>query len=73
VSHTAFFSALSESGNSLVSNANLISKVYFPRLIVPAGSVITSLVDFLISASFLLVLMVSGTSPLPTVFSFRCL
>src|SRR6266568_4180158 len=38
-----FFSAsLSESSNSLVTNANLISKIYFPRLIVPAGSVITS-------------------------------
>ncbi len=35
------------SSNSLIGNANLISKVYFPRLIVPAGSVITSFVDFL--------------------------
>ena len=53
-----FSTALSESGNSLVSNSNLISKVYFPRLIVPASSVITSFVDFLISAAFLVVLMV---------------
>ena len=52
-----FSTALSESGNSLVANANLISKVYFPRLIVPASSVITSFVDFLISACFLVVLM----------------
>jgi lipopolysaccharide transport system permease protein len=52
-----FSTALSESGNSLVSNSNLISKVYFPRLVVPASSVITSFVDFLISASFLIVLM----------------
>src|SRR5215203_6377504 len=52
-----FSSALSESGNSLVSNANLISKVYFPRLVVPAASVITSFADFLISAAFLVVLM----------------
>src|SRR2546430_14159640 len=43
-----FATALGESSNSLISNANLISKVYFPRLIVPAGSVITSFVDFLI-------------------------
>lgn len=49
--------ALSESANSLVSNANLISKVYFPRLIVPAGSLITALVDFLVSAAFLVLLM----------------
>jgi lipopolysaccharide transport system permease protein len=53
-----FATALSESSSSLIGNANLISKVYFPRLIVPAGSVITSLVDFLISAAILLVLMV---------------
>jgi lipopolysaccharide transport system permease protein len=52
-----FSTALSESGNSLVTNANLISKVYFPRLIVPTSSVITSLVDFLISAAFLGILM----------------
>jgi lipopolysaccharide transport system permease protein len=52
-----FASALSESGNSLVNNAKLISKVYFPRLIIPASSVITSMVDFLISASVLVVLM----------------
>ena len=44
-----FATALSESSNSLIGNANLISKIYFPRLIVPAGSVITSLVDFLIT------------------------
>ena len=53
-----FFSlAFSESGNSLITNANLISKVYFPRLVVPASSVITSLVDLLIAAVFLAVLM----------------
>src|SRR5216117_3216936 len=43
-----FSTALSESSNSLVGNANLMSKVYFPRLIVPAGAIITSFVDFLI-------------------------
>jgi lipopolysaccharide transport system permease protein len=53
-----FATALSESGNSLVVNSNLISKVYFPRLVVPASSVITSLVDFVISAAFLVVLMI---------------
>jgi lipopolysaccharide transport system permease protein len=52
-----FATALSESSGSLIGNANLISKVYFPRLIVPAGSVITSLVDFMISGAILLVLM----------------
>lgn len=44
-----FANSLSESSNSLISNSNLITKVYFPRMIVPASSVITSLVDFGIS------------------------
>src|SRR5271166_5345032 len=52
-----FATALTESSNSLVSNANLISKVYFPRMIVPAASVITSFVDFLISFAILVVMM----------------
>lgn len=52
-----FANALSESGASLVNNANLISKIYFPRLVVPASSIITSMVDFAISGSFLAILM----------------
>ena len=44
-----FSTSLTESSNSLIGNAHLISKIYFPRLIVPAGSVITALVDFLIT------------------------
>ena len=44
---------MSESSNSLIDNANLLSKVYFPRLIVPASSVIVSLVDFFISCFIL--------------------
>lgn len=53
-----FASSLSESSSSLIGNANLISKVYFPRLIIPASAVIVSLVDFLISFSILFVLMI---------------
>jgi lipopolysaccharide transport system permease protein len=53
-----FATALSESGNSLVNNSNMITKVYFPRMVVPASSVITSFVDFLISAGILVLLMV---------------
>lgn len=46
----SFFSnALAEGAGSLVGNANLLTKVYFPRIIVPASSIIVSLVDFLIS------------------------
>jgi lipopolysaccharide transport system permease protein len=52
-----FANALSESSNSLISNANMISKVYFPRLIVPGSAVIVSLVDFFISFIILIVLM----------------
>lgn len=52
-----FANALSESSNSLVGNAGMISKVYFPRLAIPASSVIVSFVDFLISFAMLVLLM----------------
>ena len=52
-----FSSALTEASNSLVGNANLISKVYFPRLVVPTSAVIVSFIDFLISFSILIVMM----------------
>jgi lipopolysaccharide transport system permease protein len=52
-----FSTALSESSNSLIGNANLISKVYFPRLIVPTAAVVVSFVDFLISFAILVGLM----------------
>jgi len=52
-----FSTAMSESGTSLITNSNLISKVYFPRLVVPASSVITSFVDFLIAFAFMVLLM----------------
>ena len=52
-----FASALSECSNSLISNANLLSKVYFPRLIVPTSAVIVSFVDFMVSGIILLGLM----------------
>ena len=52
-----FSSALSESAGSLLGNANLISKIYFPRLIIPGAAVVTSMVDFLITLGMLAVLM----------------
>jgi lipopolysaccharide transport system permease protein len=52
-----FASALGEAGNSLVANANIVSKTYFPRMIVPASSMIVSLVDLTISAVLLGLLM----------------
>jgi lipopolysaccharide transport system permease protein len=53
-----FANSLSEASGSLIVNTNLISKVYFPRLIIPAGAVITGLVDLAISAALLAILMV---------------
>lgn len=53
-----FANSLSESSNSLVGNANLITKVYFPRIIIPASTVIVSLVDFLISFGLFVLLMI---------------
>ncbi|BAU05250.1 phosphate ABC transporter permease [Fischerella major NIES-592] len=52
-----FANALSECSNSLITNANLVSKVYFPRLIVPISAVIVSFVDFMVSGMILLGLM----------------
>jgi len=52
-----FSSALAEASNSLISNANMISKIYFPRLVIPASAVIVCFVDFLISAVILVGLM----------------
>jgi lipopolysaccharide transport system permease protein len=53
-----FANALGESSNSLLGNANLISKVYFPRLIIPASAVITSMVDFFITFIMLLLMFI---------------
>ena len=53
-----FSSSLTEASTSLITNTNLISKVYFPRLIIPAGAVIVSFVDFAISAGLLALLMI---------------
>ncbi len=53
-----FSTALSDASNSLVSNANLVTKVYFPRSIMPASALIVSLVDLAISMSIAVILMV---------------
>ena len=54
---TFFSTGLSEASNSLINNANLISKVYFPRLIVPTATVVVAFVDFLITFLILILLM----------------
>ena len=53
-----FSSSLSEASNSLIGNANLISKVYFPRLIIPTATLVTAFIDFLISFVILIGMMV---------------
>lgn len=52
-----FSTALSSSGNSLVASSNLITKVYFPRLIIPASASLSSLLDFLIASVILIGMM----------------
>ena len=53
-----FSSALTEGSTSLITNANLVSKVFFPRLIIPASAVIVSFVDFAVSAGLFALLMI---------------
>lgn len=52
-----FANALQESSNSLIANANMISKIYFPRIIMPISSMIVALVDFVISFVLLAIIM----------------
>ncbi len=54
---TFFSTAFSEASNSLISNSNLLTKVYFPRMIVPASTVLVCLIDFLISLVIVSALM----------------
>lgn len=55
---TFFSNAITASGNSLVGSANLITKVYFPRLIVPAAAMMAGLVDFVLAFVLLCLLMI---------------
>jgi lipopolysaccharide transport system permease protein len=53
-----FATSFAEAGNSLIFNRNMISKIYFPRLVLPTSAVIVSFVDFLISFAILIGLMI---------------
>lgn len=53
-----FSNALSSSSQSLVANASLITKVYFPRLIIPSSTVVVAFVDFIVSFAILILLMI---------------
>jgi lipopolysaccharide transport system permease protein len=54
---TFFANGLTQSSNSLVANANLVSKVYFPRLVVPIAAVLSGIVDFVLAFIVLLAMM----------------
>jgi len=58
VAWTYFANALSNSGNSLVASANLVSKVYFPRIIIPLTPILAGLLDFNIAFLMLIVMMI---------------
>jgi lipopolysaccharide transport system permease protein len=56
---TFFATGLADASNSLINNANLISKVYFPRIIVPIATLVVAFIDFAIGFAILIVLMVA--------------
>jgi len=61
---TFFSNGLSQSSNSLVGSANLITKVYFPRLIIPVSSILSGFIDFAIAfAVFILMVLYYGICP----------
>lgn len=55
---TYFSSSLSQAGNSLVTNSTLLTKVYFPRVLLPAASILSGMLDFLVGSAFLVIMMV---------------
>ena len=61
---TYFANAVTRSGTSLVSNANLLSKVYFPRLLIPLSGTLSALVDLVVAFAILLVLMLFYSVPI---------
>lgn len=65
-----FSSALQDASGSLIGNTNLISKVYFPRLVVPVAAIVTACADFLVTLGLLAVVMVQyGFAPGPTILA----
>lgn len=58
VSWTYFSVLVSESGNSIITNQNMIKKIYFPRLAIPLSKAVSGLIDFAISFLILLIIMV---------------
>jgi lipopolysaccharide transport system permease protein len=66
---TFFSNGITQTSSSMISSANLLRKIYFPRLVVPAASILAGLVDFVIAFSVLIVMMVYfGFAPTWNVF-----
>jgi lipopolysaccharide transport system permease protein len=61
---TYFSNAVSNSSSSVVANANLVTKVYFPRMLIPLSGVLAALVDFFIASSVLIAMMIWHRVPL---------
>ena len=55
---TIFSSGIATAGNSMVTNANIIKKIYFPRLIIPISTVLVSLFDFLMAAIIFVAMLI---------------
>ena len=53
-----FSAGISGASESMISNSNMIKKVYFPRIIIPAASIITALFDFLMTLAILLIMLI---------------
>lgn len=60
---TVFSSGITNAGNSMVSNAQIIKKIYFPRLIIPVASILVAVFDFFIAFFILIVLLIAFQQP----------
>jgi lipopolysaccharide transport system permease protein len=70
---TYFATSLAQASNSLVDHSRLITKVYFPRILVPAASVFAGLLDFAIAFAILLVILIYyGIAPTPALLTLPC-
>lgn len=67
---TVFSSGLTNAGNSMVTNAQIIKKIYFPRLVIPISSILVSVFDFLIAFVVFIILVVAYRQPVDIVRAF---
>ena len=67
---TVFSSGITNAGNSMVSNAQIIKKIYFPRLVIPISSILVSVFDFLIAFFVFIVLLIFYQQPVDVLSAF---